>query len=72
MTACPHCEQTITGVDGEPMDARIGGRVFHVIAYSCPQCHAALGVEMDPLRVSDATAEKIATLLRDQWAQGGR
>jgi hypothetical protein len=52
MQKCPKCEQTLTQarLNGLPIYGP-DGRTWNGIAISCPYCHTALSVMIDPIAI---------------------
>lgn len=54
---CGYCNaRLVRGVLIETLDAKVGltgsGGSYNAVSYSCPSCHAVLGVQMDPIALN--------------------
>ena len=54
---CGHCGASLArGVLIESIEAKVGlmasGGAYNAVSYSCPSCHAVLGVQMDPVALN--------------------
>ena len=67
MTKCPKCEATITSVNIQNLDGKVGGRSrWHCIAYTCPLCSSALSVQVDPIAVQTDTVNAVIRALKNK------
>lgn len=60
MTKCPHCQKAITRFNIERLEGFVDGRSqLWCTSYNCPQCHAVLSVQIDPLAIQADTIKKL-------------
>jgi hypothetical protein len=64
MAKCPKCEKTFSNVRCEHVDVNASGGDWHGVAYSCPWCQSALGVEIDPIALKTDIVNQLMQALR--------
>lgn len=60
MAKCPHCESNLLRINLTGVEASaFMGTSWNTVIYSCPHCHAALSVGIDPVALKHDTVQEI-------------
>lgn len=62
-TKCPKCEKLTSSFNIKAVSLKSGRTSYHGVAYSCPYCFSAVGVEMDPIALKADVLDGVKKLL---------
>jgi hypothetical protein len=60
---CPKCEKLTSSFNLKPVSLKAGRTSYHGVAYSCPFCFSAVGVQMDPIALRTDVLNGVKELL---------
>jgi hypothetical protein len=65
---CPKCENLVTHVTMEHVEARVlGGTTRHGVSYLCPSCRTVLSVSIDPIAIQADILAAIEAHKKPSW-----
>lgn len=56
---CPHCNQLITQIKAQPIDAMDGNKKMKGAVYLCPLCSSILSAGPDPYALAAEIANRV-------------